>query len=791
MDIDSDLAPEVRDRVIEYVRQKYASSDPTISGLAESICSIITKGTMSAKSAIRNTARVTNIPTSIADDMSRQVPAGPHVLIDDIPNLQAQCDANPVIRQLIADAKLVEGVTINYGVHAAGVIIADNGDVGEYVPLYRNIVKNKATGPWVAQLDMGQCENDAGLLKMDFLGLINLDIITDTVRRIKRNYNKVIDVENLPEEPEVFAQIFSNGNTDCVFQFESGGMKDMLRQFQPSSMEDIVLLVAAYRPGPMQYIPDIIKVKQGKMRPHYICDGLSEILAPTYGYPIYQESVMQIFNKIGGFSLGESDIIRRAMSKKKLAVLTDPKTNYQGKFIDGLIAHGATKADADAFWEQLLEFANYAFNKSHAAAYATVSYMTAWLKYHYPAEYMCSVMSRTEFSKLPQLVANCRKMGLKIMPPDINASQNGFVNEERVILYGLGNIKGIGNSGTQIIQERSERGAFVSVKDFVTRMLSGPYASAYDKGVMENLIKAGAFDAFCDGNRTSLLDSIEEFAALTKRKLEKDAILVERSQTLDDLRASDAPEKEIKKAELLASNAAKAQKTANELYTMHSFILHPEDQSKKLTDEYNLLGVYLSGNPFNEYSDAAAKIRGRVTISDAMLRRGRDTFTVCGIVKDLELRQRNKDGASFAIFNLFDDTGEMEVKCFTKAYAQYGSAIQDEAALKLTCRISIDKRTDENGDDVEMGVYLSVDSVETLQRNTNERILAVGGSVVDWVENLDTIKGFQSVTGYELLFSDSVDLIQRKTGLVVSKDILDADLSGLCFKKIILDRNAT
>lgn len=312
-DIDSDFAPEVRDRVIEYVRNKYKSA--TTRDDAEPICSIITKGTMQAKAAIRNVARVTDIPVSVADDMARQVPPGPHVAIDDIPNLKEQCDANPVVKQLIDDAKLVEGTVINYGVHAAGVIIADNGDVGKYVPLYRNITKNKAVGPWVAQLDMGQCENDAGLLKMDFLGLNNLDIITDTLRRIKRNYNETVDVENLPEETEVFSEIFSGGNTDSVFQFESSGMKDMLRQFQPNSMEDIVLLVAAYRPGPMQFIPDIIKVKHGRLTPHYIADGLEEILRPTYGYPIYQEQVMQIFNKIGGFSLGESDIIRRAMSQ--------------------------------------------------------------------------------------------------------------------------------------------------------------------------------------------------------------------------------------------------------------------------------------------------------------------------------------------------------------------------------------------------------------------------------------------------------------------------------------------
>lgn len=360
MDIDSDLAPEVREKVIDYVREKYRSKDPVIREKGTPICSIITDTTMAGRAAIRGVARVTDIPASIADEMARLVPLEAHACIDDIPDLQKRCDENPVVAQLIADAKLVEGVVVGYGVHAAGIIIADNGDVGRYAPLYRDIEKGEATGPWIAQLDMGQCEGEAGLLKMDFLGLNNLDIISDTLRRIKRNYGADVDVEHLPEEPEIFSQIFATGNTDCVFQFESGGMKDMLRKFGPSSMEDLVLLVAAYRPGPMQFLPDVFEVKHGRKKPHYIADGLEEILSTTYGQPIYQEEVMSVFNTIGGFSLGESDIIRRAMSKKKLAILTDPKTNYQGKLIDGFVKHGATTEEANEYWNQLLDFANYA-----------------------------------------------------------------------------------------------------------------------------------------------------------------------------------------------------------------------------------------------------------------------------------------------------------------------------------------------------------------------------------------------------------------------------------------------
>lgn len=294
-DIDSDFSPEIREKVIDYVKEKYGPASIRELGLApgkngEPICGIITKGTLAGRAAIRGVGRVIDIPASIVDSTARLVPAEPGAKIDDIPNLEELCE-NAVVKKLIDDAKLVEGTVISYGVHAAGVIIADNGDVSQYVPLQYNSKKDL----WVAQCDMGQCESDAGLLKMDFLGLKNLGIITDTLRRVYHNYSKSIDIEQVPMEPEVFANIFSNGNTNCVFQFESGGMKDMLRQFRPFSMEDIILLVAAYRPGPMQYIPEIIQVKQGKKKPHYIADGLEEIFAPTYGSPIYQEQMCEAF----------------------------------------------------------------------------------------------------------------------------------------------------------------------------------------------------------------------------------------------------------------------------------------------------------------------------------------------------------------------------------------------------------------------------------------------------------------------------------------------------------------
>lgn len=778
-DIDSDFSPEIREQVIAYVQDKYRSKDPKVRVSGTPTCSIITKGTMKAKMALKNVASVTNIPSSIADALAKQVPNEVHATIDDIPDLEEQCSANPVVKQLVSDAKLVEGTVIQYGMHAAGVIIADNGDVSQYTPLYRNIKGNECISPWIAQLDMGQCEGDAGLLKMDFLGLNNLGIITDTLRRIYRNYGVRVDVENLEEEPEVFANIFSAGNTDSVFQFESGGMKDMLRQFRPNSMEDIVLLVAAYRPGPMQYIPDIIKVKHGKQAPHYVAEGLEEILAPTYGYPIYQEQVMQIFNKICGFSLGEADVIRRAMSKKKLAVLTDPKTNYRGRVIDGFIAHGATQEDAEAFWEQLLDFANYAFNKSHAAAYATVAYQTAWLKYHYMPEYMCSVMSRTTYEKLPALIANCRKAGMRISLPDINHSDNTFTNEDSTILYGFDLIKGVGTKfGSSIIKERAVGGRFTSVKDFVVRMLDEKKETGYTRKTMENLIKAGAFDSFCDGNRASLLDSIEDFSTAVKNLAKKQEIYDTRSEALKALQDKGASASEIKKAESSVRNAKKSLDTAKEIYAQHNFIAVAEDMSAKLADEYALLGFYVSGNPFSEYNQSAKAIKGRMDIVDAVGYEG-STVTVCGMIKNLDVMQRKADGRPFCSFILFDESGEVEVKCFTEKYALYSKMIVDGAAIAVKGKVRMEHRTQDDGTEIEMGITLSVYEMSPLKRNSNERIIITGTSVADWIDNYDAVRGFADVNGCDAYFTDAVDLQLRKIDFTVSKSILSASLPGL------------
>lgn len=766
-DIDSDFHTEVRSKVIDYVKAKYGE---------KAVCNILTKGTMAGKSAIRNVGRVTNVPDSIIDTVAGMIPSTSNARIDDAAELTDLCDSNPVAKSLVDDAKLVEGTIVNYGMHAAGVIISDNGDVSKYVAVMYNDSKEQ----WVAQCDMGQAEADAGLLKMDFLGLNNLDIITDTVRRIKRNYGISIDIEAVPLEPAVFRNIFARGRTNSVFQFESDGMKNMLRKFQPDSMEDIILLVAAYRPGPMSDIPNMIKVKHGEMIPHYIADGLEEILSLTYGFPIYQEQVMQIFNKVAGFSLGESDIIRRAMSKKKLKILTDPKTDYHGKFITGLQKRGASLEDAEAFWERLLDFASYAFNKSHAAAYAHVSYYTAWLKYHYPAEYMCSVMTRTSYEKLPKLVSECRQMGLTIAAPDINRSFNEFVNADKTVLFGFGNIKGVGNSGKEIIQRRKNGGPFTSMKDFISRSVS--YAgcpSSIDKSSIITLIESGAFDTFCHGNRQSLMNGIKDLLQSAKKFKEQKMKVNNREKEVQKLQSGkDIDEKALKKATNSVQSAMKTMQKYKSLYDEHVFLMLPEDESKRLSREYELLGAYATGSPLDEYEESIQEVPTVTYIDD--ISKENTKITICGMVSGLRVFQRKSDGRPFCTMKVFDKTGEIEVKVFTKEYEKFGDIVDDGAALIIDGQTVLENEF--NSD--EKVIVIKTTKIRKLAIVRHERFLISAPTIADWYNNFDAIYAFRQDDGYELMFYDSMEQKIRICNFRVSKDILTLSVPNLLVSQL-------
>jgi DNA polymerase-3 subunit alpha len=769
-DIDSDFHTEIRSKVLDYVKGKYGEG---------AVASITTKSTMAAKLAVRNAARVTDVPLSVIDSITRQIPNKPGMTLKELPvEVEAMCNENPVINQLVKDARLVEGTVVNYGTHAAGVIISDNDDVSDYVALMYNPDKEQ----WAVQCDMGECEHDAGLLKMDFLGLRNIDVINDTVQKILTNKGVSIDIETVPFEPAVFASVFATGKTNSVFQFESSGMKEMLKKFRPSSIEDIILLVAAYRPGPMQYLESIISVKHNKETPEYIVPTLEPLLSGTYGKPIYQEQVMQIFNKVAGFTLGEADIIRRAMGKKKMEILTDPSTNYKGKFIDGLTASGATEEQAEAFWNELLDFANYAFNKSHATAYAFVSYYTAYLKYHYPAEFMCAVMARTERAKLPMLLAECREMGLSIQRPDINLSGDNFTNRGNDITFGFSSIKGVGNSGRDIIEERDVGGPFKSIKDLIARTVAGKGSkSLLNKTVVESLILSGALDDFCGGNRTSLLNTIEKLSETTKKLKNKEAELSEWQNELSEKKASGISEKELSALERKIKNSEKAVGTISAELREITFLPGNEDSREKLETEKELLGFYVSGHPLDGYEKA---IKSSGATSLALVTDG--NCKVCGLISELTIRQRKKDGAALAFFKLTDKSGDMEIKCWTKEYAEYRDIIDDGVIVVIEGYMKTERDVDEEGLETITDSGITVKKLKKLVLPNTSKILMSVPFIGVWVdEAYSKASKFADDDGCVLIVHDTLLDEMRESDFKVSEKILSASFGeGISLSKL-------
>lgn len=497
-DIDSDFDIDIRGEVLEYVQNKYGK---------DAVCNILAMGTLAAKAAIRNVARVTGDERrgdtsafmDIGDAIAKAIPKTPDIQLSDVEEeLRDKFKDNEEALHIIDDAKLIEGAALQYSTHAAGVVISDNGDVSEYIPLMQN-----DDGLIMCQCNMVEAEENAGLLKMDFLGLRNLNIISAALRDIKRNYGISLDMEKVGQsltngistpfdkKGNVFSDIFCKGKTNGVFQFESHGMKSMLKRFKPSNIEDLILLVAAYRPGPMQYLDDIVAVKHHKKKPEYVIPEMESVLGATYGSPIYQEQIMEIFHKFAGFTLGEADIIRRYMSKKKV----EKFAAYKDKFIDGLIERGAEPQKAEDFWDQLLQFSKYAFNKSHACAYAIVAFYTAWLKLNYSVEYMTALLNyaksdskQTKQEKIAAIVNECKNMGIAVLPPDINNSGYDFKNRNGDIIFGLGSIKGIKSAANTIIETRNAE-RFHSFKDFVTR-------TPINKTVIEGCIYSGALDCW-------------------------------------------------------------------------------------------------------------------------------------------------------------------------------------------------------------------------------------------------------------------------------------------------------
>lgn len=682
-DIDTDIQDTRRDEVIEYCTRKYG--DQRVSNIA-------TFGKMMAKNAVRDVARVLEVPYSEADRLAKMVPdpvMGHHVHLKDaikeVPDLKQEYETNPTSKEVIDFASRLEGTIRNHGVHACGVIIAPD-DLVKFLPL-----EVSAKGPIAAQFPMGQVE-ELGLLKMDFLGLSNLSVINNALRMIRKVYKNDINLTALPlDDPETYA-LLQRAETTGVFQLESAGMKRYLRDLKASTFEDIIAMVALYRPGPMQFIDSFIRRKHGQEEITYLHPGLEPALKNTYGILIYQEQFMQISRSWCGFTGGQADTLRKAVGKKKVELMKKVKP----EFIEGAIkVGGATEEIAEKFWSQLLDFANYCFNKSHAACYALIAYWTAYLKAHYPDAFMAALMTADMrwTDRLAIEIAECKKMGLKVLGPDINESYGdfGIVGGEKTIRFGLSGIKNMGKSLVEeiVIPERDKSGPFKSVCDFAKRVDS----TKFNKKSWEAAIKTGVFDSF-GASRSDLLYNLEAIQAYGS-KVQKD---VGSGQT--DLfgmmgSAGAIPEPEIKPAPSQ----------------------YPEKE--QLFWERDLMGLYLSAHPLDKYDTYFEEQTHPMSYISADY--NNKLVTVGGIITSIR-SILTKKGDKMAFVKLENKSSEVEFIVFPSVFAEHGAKLVVDNVVRVKGKVNA---TDRDGR-ITTDVKLLAEAVELISDDVLENYHSTG-----------------------------------------------------------------
>ena len=741
-DIDTDFEPEVRKVLVKYVQHKYGE---------EYVCGIMTKGTSAAKASIRNCARFLGDKNfgdgkhymALGDQIAKLIPSKPGITLSDCEEqLNEKFGANKEAMQIINDAKLVEGVYTQVGIHPAGVIISDKDPIAEHMPL----MWDSEAGMMKTQCNMIQAEK-LGLLKMDFLVLGTLTIITKTLQALKAKKGIEIDLFKVDFEPEVIKNVYADGNTTAVFQFESSGMREMLKKFKPDCIEDIILLNAAYRPGPMDYIPQIIEAKRTGVV-EYSIPELEPILGNTYGCIIYQEQVMEIFQKLAGYSLGQADLVRRAMSKKHLDELLLEKEAFlrgdASRNIDGCEKRGINLDAADELFERMTAFASYAFNKSHAGVYTLCSFFTAWLKEHYPAEFLCQAMNEATLAKLPGLIAEAKRYGIKVLPPSLNESEDRFsVVNDKEIRFGLGMVKGVKSEAAEIAAKR-EAGAFTSIKDFFKR-------TSVNSGAVTSLIKAGAFDAYTS-SRKALLSVVDDI---------KDAVgkMVKAEEAFNKAKADG---KDTSRSE---TNLDRARKAVDEILIPFGM---PDDPDEKLMEEHEVLGTFVSAHPLDNYEE------GKDQLGDVEPSYGKsDTRTFVGVVSGLRIVQRKKDGKNMAFFTLEDHTGMIDTACFTDSYAKYGSMLEEGRVVEITGNVNRDY------DDIEETetLQLVVGEVKKASRKKGKVVLSIP-SVVDWPKLNKCIESAYAADGDELeIYDEELSEFRRfKTPRCVSEKIFTLGL---------------
>jgi len=655
-DIDIDFCMNNRGRVIEYVRQKYGK---------ENVAQIITFGTMAAKSVVRDVGRVLGLGYSLVDKVAKTIPGGPDVTLEtakkDSPALVEAMKNDAEVARVIEIGSRLEGLSRHAGMHAAGVVITPE-PVTNYVPLY---LTNR--DEIVTQYDMRIVEK-MGLLKMDFLGLRTLTVIDDAVKSAKLAEGVDVDIETLPlDDPEVY-RLFQEGRTKGVFQFESGGMVDLLRKARPTQFEDLAALNALYRPGALDagMVDEYVRRKNGTSKAKYLVPAMKEILEETYGVIVYQEQVMQIAQNVAAYSLGQADLLRKAMGKKDAVVMAAER----GKFVDGAVGNGYEKRKANDIFDYIEPFARYGFNKSHSVAYALVAYQTAWLKVHHPRHFMAALMS-SEMDKTDSVVKfihEASQMGIKVLPPDVNESNMFFTVVGPNIRFGLGAVKGVGESAIESVLEARRRiGRFTSLHAFCEEV----DLRACNKKVLEALIRSGSFD-FLKTTRKALFEKLESTADSAQRAREEK----ERGQnSLFGMLSGGSPQGGSGPSSAGRGEAA-AMKSAE----------WPEDEL--LRYEKETLGFYVSGHPLNRYNDELALFANATT--ETLYKFVDETVNIGGIVSQIKkskIKKGPNEGKLMAKFFLDDQFGSVEVVVFSDLYSKYARWLENGVAVLLNALV--------------------------------------------------------------------------------------------------------
>ena len=659
-DIDVDFCFERRQEVIDYVVRKYGK---------DRVVQIVTFGTLAAKGVVRDVGRALDMPYAQCDAIAKMIPGDLGMTLDKAlkasPDLREAYESDDSVKYLIDMSKRLEGLPRHTSMHAAGVVIS-RAAVDEYVPLSR-----ASDGSITTQFTMTTLE-ELGLLKMDFLGLRTLTVIQNAVRLVEKTTGKPLDIDKIDYNDKKVLDSIGTGKNDGVFQLESSGMKGFMKELKPENLEDLIAGISLYRPGPMDFIPRYLKGKNDKASIAYECPQLEPILAPTYGCIVYQEQVMQIVRDLAGYTWGRSDLVRRAMAKKKAAVMEKERQNFvygnAQEGVKGCIANGIDEKTANHIYDEMIDFAKYAFNKSHAAAYAVVSYQTAYLKYYHPVEFMAALMTsvKDNVTKVSEYIMSCRQMGMKIMPPDINEGEGGFSVSDGAIRYGLSAIKSIGQSVVdEIVRERTEHGKFRSLEDFIDRM-SG---REVNKRTLESFIKSGAMDGLPGTRKQKCMVC----GSMVDQKNKEKKNTMEGQMSLFDF----AAEEDKKSFQITFPNVGE--------YSREEYLAY----------EKEMLGVYVSGHPLEEYigtweKNVTAKSSDFVVDEEtgsAVIHDGA-YVTIGGMITEKTVKT-TRNNKMMAFLTVEDLAGSVEVLVFPKDYEKRRDMLIKDEKVFIRGRASV------------------------------------------------------------------------------------------------------